>query len=247
MSEEIKEYTIELGSGYAAKDAETKKEIVHRSVTFGRRLMTQDLINLDNNPQAQNPTQYNDLVRRRMITKFGTLPMPVSLGALLSLDSIDREDLAAAADKFTVESRGETFGEIRENGDVKLRFGFQIGETNYDVVQFGKLTTGRDEVDADALGPGIARYCCLIGRQITKISTSDGTASINGAVSVEKFYTLDAEDFNQLRIGAKMFEVAFRIKRKSLSEQRNGNDRLRAGKGNEDVGSGSAGNADGTD
>ena len=243
MNEKNTEHTIELIGGYTTPDNDGKTKTTHRAVTFGRRLTTQELINLDNDPQGQNPTQYDDLVRRKMITKFGTMKMPVPLNALLSLDSLDRQDLSAAADKFMVESRGDSVAEIREDNEVKLRWGFDVGGTFYDVVQFGKLTTGKDSVDADALGRGVARECFLIGKQITKILTSDGTASIDGAVGVESFFALDVEDFNQLRIGAKLFEVAFRLKREAVSRERNGDGRVSAGKGNENVGSGDSGDA----
>lgn len=88
------EHTIELPIGCTAIDLKTKKEAFHSKVTFGKRLMVKDLIALDNDPQAQNPTQYQDLVRRKMITKFGSLTMPVALNVLLGLDVIDRDDLS---------------------------------------------------------------------------------------------------------------------------------------------------------
>lgn len=238
MSEENYTHKIELIGGFTDKDG-----TVHREVEFGKRITAQDLMNLDSDPQAQNPTQYSDLVRRKMIIKFGTLKTPVALNVLLSLDSLDREDLDAAAEKFLQISRGERTAEIRENGEIKLRFGFDVDGTFYDVVELGKLTTGKDSVDADALGQGVARQCLLIGRQITKISTSDGAASIDGAVDVEKFYTLDAEDFNQLRVGAKLFEVGFRLKRENLSKQRNGGNDFHTGAGNENDRNGNSGDA----
>lgn len=252
MTEESKmskkfEHSIELGGGHAAPDPKTKKPVVHTQIVFGKRLTTRDLIDLDNNPQAQNPTQYNDLIRRRMITKFGALKMPVPLNVLLSLDALDRADLAAAADKFMAASRGDRQSEMRENGDVKLLFGFDLDGTIYDVAQFGALTTGRDEVEADALGSGVARQCFLIGRQITRIATSDGAAAIDGAVEVEKFYALDAEDFNLLRIGAALWQTSFRLKRESVSGQRNGDGRVSAGAGDAHVGDGSAESADDAD
>lgn len=228
-------HTIELIGGYTDNDA-----VSHKAVTFGRRLTTKDLIDLDNNPQAQNPTQYQDLIRRRMITKFGSLAMPAPLNALLALDSLDREDLTQAADKFLQMSRGERVGEMRENDCVKMRFGFEIDGTVYDVAEFGKLTTGRDEVEADALGNGTARQCFLIGRQIMRISTADGLASIDGAVDVKNFYALDAEDFNLLRIGAAMFQTSFRLKRTVVPRQRNGSASVSDSQGDANVRSGSA-------
>ncbi len=235
------EHKIQLIGGFTDKE-----DIVHDEVTFGKRLTARDLMDLDNDPQAANPTQYQDLIRRKMITKFGSLKMPVTLNALLALDSIDREDLGAAADKFLAISRGERTSEFRENNEVKLFFGFEIDGMIYDVVQFGNRTTGRDEVAADAVGNGIARVCFLIGQQISRISTSDGLASIDGKIDLKQFESLDAEDMNLLRIGAKMWRLSFRLRGKTISGERDGDDRVPAGERDENVGNGNPQPADGT-
>lgn len=223
------EYTVELIEGYTSTDSQTREEKTHRTVVFGRRLTAKDLMNLDDDPQAKNPTQYQDLIRRKMITKFGTLKMPVPLNILLSLDSIDRDDLAFAADKFMNESRGERSFEYRENHTVKLAFGFDIDGTIYNVVRFGNRITGRDNVEADAYGTSVTRLCFTIGRQIAKISTEDETASIEGAVALEHFESLDSEDITILQVGAELFRQSFRRKRKEVSEDRNGGDGVSAG------------------
>jgi hypothetical protein len=210
--------------------------VTHTDVIFGQRLTAKDLMNLDSDPQAQNPTQYQDLIRRKMITKFGSMKMPVPLNALLALDTIDRDDLGTASDKFLQISRGDRTSEMRENHQVKLYFGFEIDGTIYDVVQFGNRTTGKDEVEADASNlQGISRACFLIGKQISRLSTADGLASIDGQVDLETFQSLDGEDLNLLRIGAEMWRISFRLKGKNVSRKRNGNDGTPsdAGNGNE--------------
>jgi len=209
-------HAIELIEGYTAPDPKTKRDVTHTSVTFGRRLTVKDLIDLDSDPQGQNPTQYQDLIRRKMITKFGGLTMPVSLNVLLSLDSIDREDLKSAADNFLNISRGDRLTDFRENHELKLAFGFVIDGTEYTVIKFGNRITGKDEVEADGYGNGAARRCFLIGRQIVQITTEDGSASIEGQVELETFFTLDAESINLLWVGAELFRQSFRLKRKAL-------------------------------
>lgn len=191
----------------------------HQDVEFGKRLSVGDLMALDTDPQAKNPTQYNDLVLRKMITKFGKLKMPVPLNVLLGLNSVDREDLQAGADRFLELSRAERTAEYTEDNIVSLRFGFDIDSTIYQAIQFGKLTTGRDEVEADSMGlQGIARECFMIGRQIEKIQTADGQATVEGTLDLAHFRSLDAEDFNLLRIGAQMWRLSFRFARKKLPE-----------------------------
>ena len=232
MTENIK-HTIELYEGY------TDKNGAHNVVEFGKRLTVKDLMSLDSDPQAQNPTQFQDLIRRKMMTKFGTMKLPVPLNVLLGLNAIDREDLQTGADEFTVLSRGDRTTEFRENNVVKLRFGFEIDGTFYDVVQFGNLTTGKDEVEADSMGlKGVGRDSFLIGRQITKISTDDGLASVEGTVDLETFASLDAEDYNLLRMGAELWRLSFRLKRKELQRKRDGESRVSPNEGNPDERSG---------
>ena len=229
---EIK-HQFELFEGY------TDKNGVHKVVEYGKRLTVKDLIALDNDPQARNMTQYQDLVRRKMMTKFGTITLPVPLNVLLGLNALDREDLQLGADEFAVLSRGERTTEFRENNVVKLRFGFEIDGTFYDVIQFGSLTTGRDEVEADSLGlTGVARDSFLIGRQISKISTDDGLASVEGTVDLETFTSLDSEDYNLLRMGATLWRLSFRLKRKELQRERNGESGVSSDEGNPDERSG---------
>lgn len=227
------EIRIELAEGYTAFDKVKKQEVNHREVVFGRRLTCKDMMDLDNDPQAQNATQYADLIRRKMITKFGLLKMPVPLNVLLSLDFLDREDLSSAADRFLLNSREGRTSEIRENNDVKLMFGFDIDGTTYDVVTFGNKLTGRDEVEADGHGTGVARQCFLLGRQITRLATEDGLATIDGPIALDKFHMLDAEDLNTLRVGAELWKVSFRLKRDDFQKQRNAGESLHLVKGNE--------------
>jgi len=217
-------HSVELIDGFTDKDGAT-----HKKVVFGKRLTVKDLMILDTNPQAQNPTQYGDLIRRNMITEFGTMKMPVPITTLLSLNSIDREDLQITADSFVELGRGERTAEFLEDNKVKLPFGFIVGETEYDVIQFGNLTTGNDEVEADKFGQGLMRTCFLIGRQISKISTNDETAAIEGQVDLTTFESLDAESLNLLRVGAELFRQSFRIERKGVSGKRNGGDSVSSG------------------
>lgn len=236
------EHKIELITGYT-----DKKGVTHREVVFGKRLTTLDLIALDTDPQAQDPTQYNDLIRRKMITKFGGLSVPVGLNVLLSLDMIDREDLDRAADAFMAESRDGRTGETRDGNIVKLRFGFDIDGTMYDIAQFGALTTGRDEVEANKLSlEGVGRECLMIGRQIIALRTEDGTvADLAGPVALKAFEKLDAEDLQLLRIGARFWRVSFRLQRTRVSDEPHSESGVSDDEGNGNDGGGSAKPADG--
>lgn len=234
-------HSIELLTGHTDKTG-----VEHRDVEFGRRLIVGDIIALDNDPQAQNPTQYNLLILRRMITKFGTLRLPVDLRVMLSLDSIDREDLSDGADAFLAKGREGLTHEYRDDGSVKLCFGFDIDGTPYQVVRFGSLTTGADEVEADNQKlSGVGREAFLLGRQITRLETDDGAAGIDGTVDLEMFKKLDGGDFNVLRIGAQKARESFRRERAAIRRQRNGDGGADHDEGNRDDRAADPGDADG--
>jgi hypothetical protein len=205
------EHTIELTFGYEDKDG-----TVHREVTFGRRVTVGDLIVLDNDPRARNPVQYEDRTKLKAITKFGTMKLPLKIDVLLGLNSIDRADVDTGFDTFCVESRGDREAAYPTEKSTQVYFGFEIDGEIYDVVEFGKLITGRDEVDAAAMSlAGIARECFLLGRRITRLSKSeDPIASIDGPLQLEAFTNLDAQDLLLLRAGAAIAEAFFRIEGK---------------------------------
>ena len=138
-------HTIDLIGGYT--DA---KRVTHRRVTFGHRITGKDIFNLDSDPASQNPTQYQDLIVRAAITEFGTLTMPVPLQVLLNLDSIDREDLTEAHNKFQTLSLGERKAELLPEYQCKLAFGFtqlsqQLSPTSN--VQSPKSGSGGQSLD----------------------------------------------------------------------------------------------------
>ncbi|HMU34480.1 MAG TPA: hypothetical protein PKC89_11495 [Pyrinomonadaceae bacterium] len=218
------EHTITLLTGYTDKKGE-----LHREVTFGKRLSVGDIMLLDSDPRATSPTQYNDLVMRRMITKFGSLPLPIGDGVLASLDTIDREDLRVGGDRFLKLSRGDDRkGEILDAETNRLAFGFEIDGTPYPLVKFGRMQTGNDEYQADALGlTGVSRECFLLGTQIASIESEDGTR-IEGPIGIKDFASLDGEDLVQLRSSAHLRRLSFRFSRESISRERNGENNLSA-------------------
>lgn len=206
-------HTIELVCGYT-----DKKGVTHKRVTFGKRITANDLFRLDNDPQAQDATQYSDLIMSAAITEFGTMKFPILLPVFLSLDSIDREDLVEAHDKFLNDSLEGRKAEFLLDNRVKLAFGFKVGDVVYDIVQFGKRITGYDEVEANKLGfQGVKRECFRIAKQITQLSSSSVEATID-TLEIKDFEQLDGYDLMQLRIGGELWRHSFRMAGKSLSQ-----------------------------
>jgi len=214
--------TIDLVGGHVDKE---KKR--HTHVVFGHRLTGKDLFQADEDPLGQNPTQYQSLLVRAAITEFGTLPMPVALSVLLDLDSIDREDLIEGQNAYSAMTTEGHESEFLPDHKVRLGWGFKINDVIYDVVQFGKRVTGREDIEADraSLSPGIRRTCFLIGKQISRISNVHNTASIEGAVAVKHFESLDGADIATLRGAAEMWRQSFRVGGTALSRNGRGPDR----------------------
>jgi len=199
------EHKIELTYGYTDKDG-----VTHKDVTFSKRLTAGDIILLDNNPMANSQTQREQLIRRMMITKFGTLRLPVSLTVLASLDTMDDDAMRIGADRFLQLSRDERQAEYRDGDEVKLIFGIEIDGVNYDVVKFGRRLTVADNIEADRQGftQGIARLCYQICRQIVELRNEETGIKLDAPISSETLSTIDSEDLNVLLFASEFFRLA---------------------------------------
>lgn len=222
MDQETVTHAIELIGGYT-----DNKKARNTRVVFGRRLIAKDLFTLEDDPQAKIPTQYSDLIIRAHITEFGTLKMPVPLTVLLSLDSIDREDLEQGCDAFR--ALLALPAELLSEHKWKLSQGFQINGLLYNRVEFGVRTTGADSVEADRLGlpEGLRRECFFIGKQIKKIAAvavvddkEVVTAELDGPVALKDFELLDGTEVTILRGAAELWRQSFRFRGARVS--RNG-------------------------
>lgn len=234
------EHKIKLPFGYKDKDG-----VAHKEVTFGKRLTAGDMMLLDADPRGQNTTQYWDLIYARSITSIGSKKAPIGIDVLLGLNSIDRADIKKGFQTFCDLNRDGRAYDFLDNHTVKTYFGFQIDGIEYRVVEIGNLLTGRDEVEADAMSEaGVIRECFLLGRRISKISTEDGSMSLDGPIDLEKFREIDAVDLNLLRTGANIAEAFFRLEGDEVSEERNGEGGSDPGEGNGNVGSGNTEPAD---
>lgn len=212
---EIKPLTIELTIGY--KDGEG---VEHKSVTFGRRVDGDFVFALDSSPLSYSATQYNDLILRRTITQFGSLPIPVPIEVLLSLDSVDREDLYDAERKFTLQYLNGRKGEILSHDKAKLAIGYESNGIVYDVVNFGRRITGYDSVEADNLEyTGIRRICFLAGKQISQLSQSNGTATLDSPIGLDVIGKLDAVDLETLRNASEVWRNSFRGIREGIQRK----------------------------
>jgi hypothetical protein len=224
---ETKPLTIELIGGYT-----DKKGVTHRRVTIGKRITGKELFRAASDPQAVLDTQYNALILREKITEFGTLKMPVGLDVLLLLDSIDRDDLNDASNRFSGQAQTEdddasdvaaTEPELLPDNRLRLLFGYTRNGLTYDLLEFGRRITGMDEIEADKLEfGGVKRQCFLAAKQISRLSQSEGTAELNGPFApdflVEMLESLDAVDLSYLRIASEVWRQSFRRPGENLQE-----------------------------
>jgi hypothetical protein len=203
---EINPYTIELPMGHT-----DLKKARHTRVTFGQRINGKRLFAIDDDPQSSINTQYQDLLLRAAITEFGTLKMPVSLNVLLNLDSIDREDLNEAFNKFSSEALGERQVEYLADNKVKMAIGYESNGLIYDLVEFGTRLTGMDDVEADKLKlDGIRRVCFLAGKQVVRLFQSEGSSVLDGPITLEYFEKLDVIDIQAIRLASEVWRNSFR-------------------------------------
>ncbi|HEY9286263.1 MAG TPA: hypothetical protein VIP46_22620 [Pyrinomonadaceae bacterium] len=185
---------VKLLTGYKGGDG-----VAHTEVEIGKRITAGDLMRIGDDPESTIEVQFNLLLLSVAITKFGTLPVPpaVPLTVLLSLDSVDREDLSRAHNRFIKASRGGARPERLSESRVRLTSGFQIGGQTYDVVEFGRLLTGYDEIDADGMSQW-RQQCFLLGKQITQLAQSAGGATLAGPIDADAFESLPDVDLYEL-------------------------------------------------
>lgn len=183
----------------------------HRRVTFGRRPTGEDLMLIGDSPESLRPVQFQLLQYQAAITSFEGLQNPVPLSALLSLNKVDRDDLGGAYAEFIREGNASRSWEKRSDSTYKIGFGFQIGDQVFDVVEFGKLLTGYEELAAEDY-ESWRQACFLMGAQITRLSQSEGSAVHTGPVTVEHFKALDAEDVYKLQAFLPGWYDSFRLK-----------------------------------
>jgi hypothetical protein len=237
MSKKNIEHTIELKYGFT-----DDKGVTHKTVTFGRRITGAELIDLDADPQSSSRTQHGDLIRRKAMTKFGSLKtMPPTLPALLSLNKIDRGDIAKAYDDFQIKGReGLETSFDAKTGLLTMYFGFEIEGVTYRIAELKRLTTGYDEVAADTLNlDGLAREMFMLGRTISKlINEEDPTITFEGPIGLEPFRSLDGDDIVALRQGALLAELSFRYGGEEVSKKSNRSQRNSDSEANRLVGSG---------
>lgn len=162
---ENKPLTIELTEGH--KDKEGKQ---HTTVEIGIPIKTNMFFLFEMFWGDSGQTMMNAYLLNAVITKFGELKIPVSIDALLDLDFIDFEDLVSGLTKYSEQNGVPEFIDLNT---VKLIHGIEKDGILYDLVEFGKLTNGRDSVEAETLNLSKTRKkAFLAGKEIISLKQS---------------------------------------------------------------------------
>ncbi|MET0626566.1 MAG: hypothetical protein ABW250_26765 [Pyrinomonadaceae bacterium] len=208
----MKELTLEVGYTDA-------QGTVHREVVFGKRLLGADLFEIDEHPLAVLKTNREHLFLTRAITKFGDLKMPVAPTVFLALDSIDRDDLVEAYNQLEGAGSDGRRPEALTDRTLRLGDGLTMGGVVYDVVEFGVRLTGKDYVEADQQELDASRRAFyLVGRQVSRLSQTEGDATLSGPLTLEMMATMHVSDLYALRGGSEVWRQSFRRSRKDLQK-----------------------------
>jgi hypothetical protein len=179
------QFIFHLPFGYPDKD---QPETVHKKVTIARRPQAKDFFFETDG----NEVEYDALLQAASITEFGGLRMPAPLTVLLSLNRIDREVIKGKMLEFMAATLAGREREILGPGKVKLAFSIPVAGADYDIVEFGKLLTGYDEIEiAKQNVAGWARRVATFGREITKVRNSQTGAESDGPIPLESMQQLD--------------------------------------------------------
>lgn len=202
------EHIVTLPFGYPDKSDDTK---VHNRVTFGRRPIAEDLLKISADPQSKWQTQFSLMLQKSAMTAFGDLKMPAPLSVFLSLNSTDRNIIREGYAEFLARTLGERSSESLSDTKVRLAIGFERNGELYDTVEFGRLLTGFDELEADRRGlEEWQRTFFLYGKEIVSLSQSGGALTIDGPLDVADFTSLDLFDCSVLREAEERWLNSFR-------------------------------------
>lgn len=210
-----KQKSLELQYGYQDKEDES---LAHRQVVFSRRPTGADFVKAMEETDGANPEFLLNLMAE-VISKFGEVRMPVPITVLLSLNWIDQEQLQEAFYEFLDETGGETEEKILEPGKVQLRFGIERDGARYDIVEFGKLLNGYDQIKIRMeTTNAYDRNTLAIGREISRLSSSsDVTQTIEGGATLDELKNLDYESYINLQKAVEDWRDSFRKRGTNLS------------------------------
>lgn len=197
-----REFTLPFG--YPDFEDKTK---LHKRVVIGKRPVAKDFF-FD---AGDSNVQFDSMTQVASITAFGDMKMPVPLTVILSLNQIDRETLKSELLGFMTDTLGDRKNSHLENGKVQLAFGINCNGVVYDVVTFGQLLTGYDEIEIEKNNTSLwQKHLMTMAKEVVLLSQSNGNAERSGCATIEEFETIDFIDLALLKEAEENWLNSFR-------------------------------------
>ncbi len=191
-----------------------------RRVVFGKRPTAGDQIKIEDDPQSAFDIQKSLMYARASMVQVGDKQRQPYLTELLNLKRADRETIIEGYIEFLNMSIGHRTQEKVDDDTLKLAFGLiEDGET-FDLVTLcdnSSELSGYEELEIERSAKGdFEQTCALMGRDVARLSQSDGGGSIEGPLSIEQVGRFDFFDLNFMRTAAGERRLLFRRRREGI-------------------------------
>lgn len=208
------QHQITLENGYT-----DTKGVTHNEIIFGHRVNGNDLVEIEGRTDGLSADVSNCWLIGKALLQFGTLQRPNFIDALLSLDSLELEEVEQGHDEFLRRTSSPPL--FISEDTVRLGCGFTLDGERYNTLTVGRLLTGYDLMRADRMRlTGVMRNFYLLGLQVMKISQSDGEKFLDEPLPVEAFYAMDVNDIGAIRQTAELFKAKRRQELQTKRQQR---------------------------
>ncbi len=203
---------VNLKDGHVPLEGEDRTP--QKRIVISRRPTGADLFRINRDEQSQLNINFELMMTAACITEFGNLSLPVPLGVLLKLKAYDRQALSEGRNVFLAKTLGERITESLSDEKVRLAFGLTAGGQVYDIVEFGNVLTGFDELEVERQAEkGTHDLPLLLMREIKSLSKSgdeDGAAGYSGPFDISMFEEADWLDMVALSEARQRWRNSFR-------------------------------------
>jgi hypothetical protein len=185
-----------------------------RRVVFGKRPTAGDQIKIEDDVQSTFDVQKSLLYARASVVEFGDKKRQPYMTELLNLKRADRDIIIEGYVEFLGRSIGDRLQEKIDDDTLKLAFGLVEGDETYDLVTLcdnSSHLSGYDELEIERSAKGdFEQACVLLGRDVVRLSQSDGGSTIEGPLDLDKLKRLDFFDLNFMCTAAGERRLLFR-------------------------------------
>lgn len=193
----INKINLNLVEGFTDQKGKLHSEIEIGNLVKAEQLFTADALYGDENKKI---TSYH--VMRFSISKFGSLDCPVALETILSLDTLDLDNLTDAVDTFTAQNGGN-FMSFVDNKTYKLAHPIKKNGINFNLIEFGRLENGYDIANAHNCSGNFQFNAFTAGRRVKTLKQTNGKKVLDTQLDLNdigQFWVYDAMNLIQLSV-----------------------------------------------